>query len=125
MGKHIQASKFNSIIVGAVYKHPNTNPDCIAYLERMMLQTYSNCGKNMYMLGDLNEDLLKVNRLEQILNKLNLYQLIKEPTRIAPRSKTLIDVIITNNRDSVIHAETSLLPITMLSAVRLISESKE
>ena len=80
----------------------------------------------MDMLGDLNEDLLKVNRLEQILNKLNLYQLIKEPTRITQRSKTLIDVIITNNRDSVIHAETSLLlPITMLSAVRLISESKE
>ena len=34
----------------------------------------------MYMLGDLNEDLLKVDRLEQILNKLNLYQLIKELT---------------------------------------------
>ena len=80
----------------------------------------------MDMLGDLNEDLLKVNRLEQILNKLNLFQLIKEPTRITQRSKTLIDVIITHNRDSVIHAETSLLlPITMLSAVRLISESKE
>ena len=54
------------------------------------------------MLGDLNEDLLKVNRLEQILNKLILYQLIKELTRITPRSKTLIDVIITNNRDTVI-----------------------
>ena len=79
----------------------------------------------MYMLGDLNEDLLKVNRLEQILNKQNLYQLIKEHTRITPRSKILIDVIITNNRDTVINAETSLLPITMLSAVRLISESKE
>ena len=75
----IQASKFKSIIVGAVYKRPNTNPDFIAYLERM-LQTYSNCGKNMYMPGDLNEVLLKVNRLEQILYKLNLYQLIKEPT---------------------------------------------
>ena len=62
----------------------------------------------MYMLGDLNEDLLKVNRLEEILNKLNLYQLIKEPTQITPRSKTLIDVIITNNRDIVIQAETSL-----------------
>ena len=64
----------------------------------------------MYMLGDLNKDLLKVNRLEQnlILNKLNLYQLIKEPTQITPRFKTLIDVIITNNRDTVIHAETSL-----------------
>ena len=40
----IQASKFKSIIVGAVYKHPNTNPDGMSYLERM-LQTYSNCGK--------------------------------------------------------------------------------
>ena len=58
------------------------------------------------MLGDLNEDLLYVNKLEQILNKLNLYQLIKEPTRVTPRSKTLIDVIIT--RDTVMHAETSL-----------------
>ena len=62
----------------------------------------------MYMLGDLNEDLLKVNRLEQILSKLNLYQLIKEPTRITQRSKTLIDVIITNKRDTLIHAETFL-----------------
>ena len=60
------------------------------------------------MLGDLNEDLLKVNRLEQILNKLNPFKLIKEHTRVTARSKTLIDVIITNNRDTVIHAETSL-----------------
>ena len=72
----MQSSKFKSIIVGAVYKHPNSNPDCIAYLERI-LQTYSNCGKNMYMLGDLNEDLQKANRSVQILNKLNLYHLIK------------------------------------------------
>ena len=62
----------------------------------------------MYMLGDLNEDLLEVNRLEEILNKLNLYQLIKEPTQITQRSKIHIDIIITNNRDIVIHAETSL-----------------
>ena len=27
----IQASKFKSIIVGAVFKHTNTNPDCSAY----------------------------------------------------------------------------------------------
>ena len=80
----------------------------------------------MYMLGDLNEDLLKVNRLEQILNKLNLYQPIKEPKRIAKRSKTLIDVIITNNRDTVIHAETSLLlPITKLSAACTITLWKQ
>ena len=107
MWVRIQASKFKSIIVGPVHKHPDTNPDCIAYLERM-LQTNSNCGKNMCMLVDLNEDLLKVNWVKQILNKLNLYQRIKEPTRITPRSKTLIDVIITNDKDTVMHAEISL-----------------
>ena len=62
----------------------------------------------MYMLGDLNEDLLKVNRLEQILHKLNLDQLIKEHSRVKPKSKTLINVIITNNRDTVMRAQTSL-----------------
>ena len=50
----MQTSKFKSIIIGAVYKHPNTNPDCTAHLERM-LQTHSNCGKNMYMLADFAE----------------------------------------------------------------------
>ena len=60
------------------------------------------------MLSDSNKYLLKVNRLGQILNKLNLFQLIKEPTQVTPRSKTLIGVIITNNRDTVMHAETAL-----------------
>ena len=64
VGVGIQVSKFKLIIGGAVLKHPNTTPDCIAYLERM-IQTYSNCGRNVYMLFDTNDDLLKANRLEQ------------------------------------------------------------
>ena len=32
----IQVSKFKSIVVGAVYKHSNTNPDCIVYLEILL-----------------------------------------------------------------------------------------
>lgn len=44
-------SKFKSTIAGAVYKHPNTNPDCMAYLEKR-LQTDNNCEKNMFMLGE-------------------------------------------------------------------------
>ena len=46
--------------------------------------------------------------------------------RVTSKSKSLIDVIITNNRDTVLPAETSsLLSIAMLSDVQLISESKE
>ena len=79
------------------------------------------------MLCDLNEDLLKANRLEQILNNLKLFQLIREPTRVTPKSKTLIDVVITKNRDTVMHAESSLSIADhhAVSCIRLISESKE
>ena len=64
------------------------------------------------MLSDLNKALLKADRLDQMLNQLNLLQIIKENTRVTPKSKTLIDVIITNNKDRVLHAETSLSNMT-------------
>ena len=49
----IQASEFKSIIVVAMYKHPNTNPDCIAYLERM-LQIYSKWKKHVNVQKHVN-----------------------------------------------------------------------
>ena len=74
----MQAGQLKSNIVWAVYKHPNANPDCIAHLKRM-LQTYSNWEKkHVYAIGDLNGDLPEVYRLEQISNKLNLYQNLRE-----------------------------------------------
>ena len=44
-----------------------------------------------------------------VLNKLNpVYQLIRDPMWGTPRFKPLIDVIIENNIETVMHAETSL-----------------
>ena len=85
-----------------------------------MLQAYSNCmrKKHVYMLGDLYEDLLKVNRLKQIFYKRNIFQLRREPARVTRKSKTLIYVIIPNNRNTIMHAETSLFLFTMLLAVQ-------
>lgn len=104
---NVQVRKFKSIIVGAVYKHPNSSPECLKHLEHM-LHTHSNKKKNMYVLGDINEDYLKTNKLKPLIKKYNLTQLIKEPTRITKYSQTLLDVIITNNIQSVINSETSL-----------------
>ena len=78
----IQAIKFISIIVGAVYKNPITNPDCIAYLEKCYKPTVIGEKTCTYMLGDLNEDLLKANRLEQTLNKLNLLNMMYETASV-------------------------------------------
>lgn len=57
------------------------------------------------MLWDLNEGLLKANRLEKILKKLSLFQLVKEPTQVTSKYKTLIDVMITYNINTVIQTE--------------------
>ena len=55
------------------------------------------------ILGDFNYDLLNQSvthnpdNFLEILNLYQLHQLINEPTRITETSKTLIDVVITNN----------------------------
>ena len=52
------------------------------------------------LLGDLNWDMLKPP--DQVLKQwdsLNLSQIITNPTRYDPEKATLLDVILTNNRD--------------------------
>ena len=61
--------------------------------------------KPLFVMGDLNEDLLVANRLDRIIGNCNLKQLITKPTRITDTSKTLLDVIITNNTDMVIKSD--------------------
>ena len=61
----------------------------------------------VYLLGDINLDLLKYSKCNQVtsyvdlLFSLGLLQIITKPTRCTPRSATLIDHIITNaiNKD--------------------------
>ena len=74
--------------------------------------------KEFVILGDLNCDLSsrplnqQSENLLQMINLYQLYQLIKEPTRITLTSKTLIDLVITNKpgnylRSGVIHSRIS------------------
>ena len=62
----------------------------------------------MYILGDLNCDLLPIvsdcatKKLKSLLETYQLSQLIDEPTRITKTSSTLIDHLITNNPQKVI-----------------------
>ena len=103
---NVQIGKNKSIIVGAVYKHPMATVDCIRYLENTLC-TNANQAKNMYVLGDFNENFFKPNRLKSFLTRYNLTQVISEPTRVTDNSKTLIDLIITNNEKSIISSNVS------------------
>ena len=98
-------------IVGSVYRpnsnHPNltVNEQQNQFLELFSTQvahlsTYVN---HVYILGDLNLDLLKYNESNIVKNYVDMLfsfgflQLIMKPTRCTPNSATLIDHIITKN----------------------------
>ena len=93
----VQCRKLPSVIVGAVYRHPNSSRETFTHLQEML---HFVCLKKhpMIALGDLNDDLLNEHsKLKKILRMEKLDQVIREPTRTTLTSKTLLDVIITNN----------------------------
>ena len=74
------------------------------YFEGEFINTYTKAlslGIEIFVLGDLNCDLLKScregNTLKDMCETLNLTQLVTTPTRVTPQSSSLIDVILATN----------------------------
>ena len=101
----VQHRKFPSIIIGCLYRHPSASNDTFNHiLERLRLICLRN--KKIYIVGDLNSNLLdKSAKLHNIIKITKLVQLIDKPTRITPTSSTLIDVLITNKKETVLKVE--------------------
>ena len=97
----VQVRKTKSFIVGAIYRPPKASNQSFSYLE-LNIQAAANQKKNLYILGDFNDNQLKPNKLGPIIKRLKLEQLIETPTRITEDSSSLLDLIITNNRSSVL-----------------------
>lgn len=97
----VQHRKLPSLIVGAMYRHPPAPVASFDYISEI-LQRVSLQNKSIFLLGDLNDDLLKSSaKLSKILKTAKFHQVIDRPTRITLTSKTLIDVGITNNLEIV------------------------
>jgi hypothetical protein len=99
----VQAIKFSinmkylkPIIIISIYRVADTPTSFIKQLEAETLQSND---KEMFILGDLNIDQLSPNenQLKPLITSLGLHQLIKTPTRVTDKTKTLIDLIITNS----------------------------
>ena len=95
--------KQTNTIVGCIYKHPcmsekEFNDDFLTPLT----QKLSKENKKVYLTGDFNIDLLKINTNEAVdeyldtLTSNHLMPLITLPTRVTSKSKTLIDNIFYN-----------------------------
>jgi len=91
-----------NIIVGCVYKHHTIDPNEFEKIFLPILQKANKEKKPVLIAGDFNIDLLKLNsdsftnEYFDKLTNINFMPLITLPTRIASKSKTLIDNILFN-----------------------------
>ena len=70
------------------------------------------------VIGDIDVDLLRPNKPitsqhQDILSSLNLHQHVHKPTRTTDKTSTLIDHIISNFREFILH--TDVLPCPLVS----------
>ena len=100
--------EFNNIkvYVGVIYRTPNADIqnfyDCLIYI----LESQNPLNQSCYLMGDYNIDLLKHssnNPTSEFLDLMfanSFIPLINKPTRITPKSETLIDNIFANKYDN-------------------------
>ena len=100
---NVQLSKNPSFLVSTMYRHPQGKSETYTFINSVFNKMLKQ-NKAFYVLGDLNDNQLKNSKspLKSIIYKNGLKQLIETPTRVTTTSSTLIDVIITNRRDSVL-----------------------
>ena len=102
----IKNKKSKNILCGTIYRHPNENANehqvFLEYLDSALSKT-SKVNKEIYITGDFNIDLLKI---ESNIKCKNFYDLmcsygllpkIIQPTRTTETTATIIDNIFTNN----------------------------
>jgi hypothetical protein len=88
-------------IVTTIYRPSNATAELFDHLEKLIKQIDEN--KEMYILGDLNCNLLQekslfnipTKKLDSLYELYQLTQLINEPTRITITTTSLIDHVVT------------------------------
>ncbi len=85
--------------IGIIYRHPSGNTEnSLELIEKKVYAVMSISMPDIFLAGDFNTDLFKhtdskCKALRSLYNQLGLTQLIKEATRVAENSQTLIDHI--------------------------------
>ena len=105
--------------VGVVYRPPDSSYNEFLNILEQQLSLLLPQYDEIFCLGDFNIDMLKSDspstlKFNHLLEAFNLDQLIHSPTRITPKSATLIDLIITTNNDDIVNC-VSVIPLDNLS----------
>ncbi len=104
----LQNKKMKTIIICVTYRPPDCPLNCIQDDFRQNYVQALSMNKPIFILGDLNCNLLKdcpeKRAITELCNDLNLKQIIKEPTRITDTSQSLIDVILVSTEAVVLES---------------------
>ena len=119
-------------LVTTIYRPPNSTHDFFESFDKF-IKMIDDENKEIYILGDLNCDMLKpepdsaTNKVKSLYELYQLSQLIKEATRVTMTTSSLIDHIVTNTPEKisdsgVIH--TGISDHSLVFAIRKISVTK-
>ena len=94
--------KRKNVIVGCIYRHPGMDPAEFNDLYLQNLNTLAFKNKDIFLRGDFNINILQYDNnkdSQEFLDKMHsnfLLPYISSPSRVTPRSQTLIDNIFSN-----------------------------
>ena len=133
----VEISKRHSkpFFAATVYWPPNANADFFEHFEKF-IKAIDNENQEMYLLGDLNCNLLKTDndsnaptkKIKSLYELYQLSQIINQATRVTVTTSTLIDHIVTNTPEKISDSgvvHTGISDHSLIYAIRKISVSKK
>ena len=98
-------SKQKKQLIGTFYRPPNSANAILSSIEDSIGLAFDSNIQNILMTGDFNLDILKDNsnrKIRDLCQQFNFEQLINEPTHFTENSSSLIDLILTINRNNIL-----------------------
>lgn len=97
--------KHKKVLFGLFYRPPNSDAEYFTSSENSIFLAIDTGIKDVIITGDFNCNMLNprtARKINCICDQLSLYQVIDDPTHFTETSSSLIDIILTNNKDSMI-----------------------
>ena len=93
------------MLVGIFYRPPNSPSATLTSIETSIGLAFDTTINDILIVGDFNFDILKTNsskKIQDICQHFNLQQLINTPTHFTEQSNSIIDLILTSNKNHIL-----------------------
>ena len=93
------------MLVGTFYRPPNSPSATLTSIETSIGLAFDTTINDILIVGDFNFDILKTNsskKIQDICQHFNLQQLINTPTHFTEQSNSIIDLILTSNKNHIL-----------------------